>query len=95
MLNVLPDGTDVKVIKRLIGLIHLVGVNAWAPFEADGYYFREVQDLRDENVNLADSLAQVAKNYGVTFINSIFIIHRIFTNPNWIIYLFVFSDLFF
>lgn len=64
--NVLPDGTDVKVIKRLIGLIHLVGVNAWAPFEADGYYFREVQDLRDENINLADALAQVAKNYGVT-----------------------------
>ena len=46
--NVLQDGTDEKVIKRLIGLIHLVGVNAWAPFEADGYYYREVEDLREE-----------------------------------------------
>jgi uncharacterized tellurite resistance protein B-like protein len=64
--NVLPDGTDEKVIKRLIGLIHLVGVNAWAPFEADGYYYREVQDLRDDGKSLDDSTKQVAKTYGVS-----------------------------
>ncbi len=64
--NVLPDGTNEKVIKRLIGLIHLVGVNAWAPFEADGYYYREVEDLREEGESLADAYKSVGKTYGVT-----------------------------
>ena len=64
--NVLPDGTNEKVIKRLIGLIHLVGVNAWAPFEADGYYYREVEDLREEGEALADAYKIVGKTYGVT-----------------------------
>ena len=64
--NVLQDGTDEKVIKRLIGLIHLVGVNAWAPFEADGYYYREVEDLREEGESLKEAFKTVGKSYGVT-----------------------------
>ena len=64
--NVLQDGTDEKVIKRLIGLIHLVGVNAWAPFEADGYYYREVEDLREEGESLKEASNAVGKSYGVT-----------------------------
>ncbi len=64
--NVLPDGTNEKIIKRLIGLIHLVGVNAWAPFEADGYYYREVEGLREEGESLNDACKSVGKTYGVT-----------------------------
>lgn len=65
--NVLPDGTNEKIIKRLIGLIHLVGVNQWAPFEADGYYYREVEDLRnEEKETLANACKIVSKIYGVT-----------------------------
>ena len=64
--NVLPDGTDERVIKRLIGLIHLVGVNAWAPFEADGYYYREVEDLKEEGESVAEACKIVGKTYGVT-----------------------------
>jgi len=63
--NLLPDGTDERVIKRLIGLIHLVGVNAWAPFEADGYYFREIEDLVEGGLTLTASIQKVANNYGV------------------------------
>ena len=63
--NLLPDGTDERVIKRLIGLIHLVGVNAWAPFEADGYYYREIEDLIQDGLTLKDATNQVASNYGV------------------------------
>lgn len=63
--NLLPDGTDERVIKRLIGLIHLVGVNAWAPFEADGYYYREIEDLIQDGLTLKDATQEVASNYGV------------------------------
>ena len=60
----MPDGTNEKIIKRLIGLIHLVGVNQWAPFEADGYYYREVEDLRnEEKETLANACKIVSKIY--------------------------------
>lgn len=63
--NVLPDNTSEKIIKRLIGLIHLKGVNQWEPFEADGYYYRETMDAKADGLSLKEAFAKVSKNYGV------------------------------
>jgi len=64
--NVLPDGTDESVLKRFIGVIHLIGKNKWQPFEADGYYFREVEDAKKEGLTQAEAFAKVAESYVVS-----------------------------
>ena len=39
--NVLPDGTDERVMKNFIGQTQLKGKNKWAAFEEVNYLFRE------------------------------------------------------
>ena len=42
--QVLPDGTEEKVINRLIGVMQLTGKYDWRKFEEAGYLYREVEN---------------------------------------------------
>lgn len=69
------DLPDKAVINSLVGSVHLLGPNPWAPFEAAGWFYRTVKErihslgLRSETAmkNVADefgaSLATVRKAY--------------------------------
>ena len=48
-MNVLPDGTDAKVINRLIGTMQLTGKIDWRKFEESSYIYRQVKEEMDEN----------------------------------------------
>ena len=68
--NVLPDGTDERVMKNFIGQTQLKGKNKWAAFEEVNYLFRETMDImKNKNASKTEATKMVA-NFQSTPIKS-------------------------
>lgn len=66
--QVLPDGTEEKVINRLIGVMQLTGKYDWRKFEEAGYLYREVKnEIEEKGSNKSDAQKTVANTYGIPF----------------------------
>tara|TARA_B100000242_G_scaffold294119_1_gene274923 strand:+ start:3636 stop:4820 length:1185 start_codon:yes stop_codon:yes gene_type:complete len=64
--NVLPDGTDERVMKNFIGQTQLKGKNKWAAFEEVNYLFRETQDIIiKENISKSEAIKTVANFFNL------------------------------
>lgn len=61
--NVMPDSTDHKYLKKLVGTVHLKGKNKWQPFEAKGWLYRETIDAKQTLGSLAKAQKKVAEDY--------------------------------
>lgn len=61
--NVMPDTTDHKFLKKLVGTVHLKGKNKWQPFEAKGWLYRETIDARATEGSISKAQKKVAKDY--------------------------------
>lgn len=66
IVNVLPDGTDEKVINRLIGTMQLTGKVNWRKFEEASYLYRQVKEEREINgTNQTDAFNMIADTFGI------------------------------
>ena len=64
--NVLPDGTDERVMKNFIGQTQLKGKNKWAAFEEVNYLFRETMDImKNKNASKTEATKMVANFFNL------------------------------
>ncbi len=64
--NVLPDGTDERVMKNFIGQTQLKGKNKWAAFEEVNYLFRETMDImNNKNASKTEAIKMVANFFNL------------------------------
>ena len=64
--NVLPDGTDERVMKNFIGQTQLKGKNKWAAFEEVNYLFRETMDImNNKNASKTEAINMVANFFNL------------------------------
>ena len=64
--NVLPDGTDERVMKNFIGQTQLKGKNKWAAFEEVNYLFRETRDImKNKNASKTEATKMVANFFNL------------------------------
>tara|TARA_B100000941_G_C28465344_1_gene533189 strand:- start:54 stop:1232 length:1179 start_codon:yes stop_codon:yes gene_type:complete len=64
--NVLPDGTDERVMKNFIGQTQLKGKNKWAAFEEVNYLSRETMDIiNNKNVSKTEAIKMVANFFNL------------------------------
>ena len=64
--NVLPDGTDERVMKNFIGQTQLKGKNKWAAFEEVNYLFRETVDImKNKNASKTEATKMVANFFNL------------------------------
>jgi len=66
IVNVLPDGTEEKVINRLIGTMQLTGKVDWRKFEEASYLYRQVKEERETNgTNQTDAFNIISDTFGI------------------------------
>lgn len=66
IVNVLPDGTEEKVINRLIGTMQLTGKIDWRKFEEASYLYRQVKEEREiNNTNQKDAFNIIKDTFGI------------------------------
>ena len=64
--NVLPDGTDERVMKNFIGQTQLKGKNKWAAFEEVNYLYRETMDImKNKNASKTEATKMVANFFNL------------------------------
>ena len=64
--NVLPDGTDERVMKNFIGQTQLKGKNKWAAFEEVNYLYRETMDImKNKNASKTETTKMVANFFNL------------------------------
>lgn len=65
--NLFPDNTPIKYIKKYVGDAHLKGKNKWNSYEKYGWMYREIMSHKDESREaISKCITQVAKDYSET-----------------------------
>lgn len=66
-INLFPDNTPIKYIKKFVGDEHLKGKNKWNSYEKYGWMYREIISLKNESrEGITKCITQVAKDYSET-----------------------------
>jgi hypothetical protein len=61
------DSADTAVINSLVGSVHLLGPNPWAPFEAAGWFYRTVEErIHSLGLGKESAMKNVADEFGTT-----------------------------